>query len=126
MDDSISIRRERVISLLLALITVLLYWPVRNFEFNNYDDLQYLAGNPRIQAGFNKDSIIWAFTSGYACNWHPLTWLSHMLDWDLYGPHPGGHHLTNVLFHVANTLLLFGWLHRVTGAIWRSAFVAAL
>ena len=71
-------------------------------------------------------SLSWAFTSGYASNWHPLTWISHMLDYQLFGLNPGAHHLMNVLLHTANTLLLFILLNNLTGAIWRSAFVAAL
>jgi hypothetical protein len=112
--------------LLLALITIVLYWPARNFEFNNYDDAQYLTGNPHVQKGLNAESVKWAFATGYAANWHPLTWLSHLLDIQIFGFNAGGHHLTNLLFHVANTLLLFILLQRWTGAVWRAAFVAAL
>jgi tetratricopeptide (TPR) repeat protein len=111
---------------LLALITLILYWPVRHFAFNNYDDAQYLTENPSVQNGITIPAITWAFTTGYAGNWHPLTWLSHLLDVQLFGFNAGGHHFTNVLFHIANTLLLFLLLHRWTGALWRPAFVAAL
>ncbi len=124
--DSKTIHRERLVGLLLALVTFALYWPVREFEFNNYDDAQYITQNSRIHAGLTLGNVAWAFQTGYAGNWHPLTWLSHMLDCQLYGLNPGGHHLTNVLFHVANTVLLFGLLRRLTNAFWRSAFVAAL
>ena len=79
-----------------------------------------------MTAGLTWPGIVWAFQSGDAANWHPLTWISHMLDCQLYGLNPGGHHLTNLLFHIANTLLLFLWLERLTGALWRSALVAAL
>jgi protein O-mannosyl-transferase len=120
-------RREWLIALLLVLVTVLLYHSVFHFGFVNYDDDDYVVQNLHVQKGLTPDNAAWAFTSGYACNWHPLTWLSHMLDCQFYGlGHPGGHHLTNLLFHVANALLLFAWLFRVTGARWRSAFVAAL
>ena len=71
------------------------------------DDAQYLTKNPWVQSGLRRETIAWAFTTGYAGNWHPLTWLSHMLDWQIYGANAGGHHLTSLLFHVANTLLLF-------------------
>jgi tetratricopeptide (TPR) repeat protein len=110
----------------LAFVTLVLYWPVQNFQFNNYDDAQYLTQNPRVQNGLSIEAIDWAFTSGYAGNWHPLTWLSHLLDVQVFGFNAGGHHFTNLLFHLANTLLLFLLLRRWTGSIWRSAFVAAL
>jgi tetratricopeptide (TPR) repeat protein len=116
----------RLVCLLLALITLVLYWPVKDFQFNNYDDAQYLTENPRVQNGITVQAVTWAFTTGYASNWHPLTWLSHILDFQLFGFNAGGHHFTNLLFHVANTLLLFLLLRRWTGALWRSAFVAAL
>ena len=119
-------RRDLLICLLLALVTLGIYWPVHGFQFNNYDDTEYLLLNPAVQDGLHADTIAWAFTTGYAGNWHPLTWLSHMLDCQLYGLNPGGPHVTNLLFHLANTLLVFGLLRRLTGAVWRAAFVAAL
>jgi len=76
--------------------------------------------------GLTVEGLAWALTTRAAGNWHPLTWVSHLVDWRLYGGKAGGHHVTNVLFHLANTLLLFGVLRRLTGAMWRSAFVAAL
>lgn len=112
--------------LFLALVTLALYWPVTGFGFVNFDDNKYVTDNPWVQNGFTCRSIIWAFTTHHASNWHPVTWLSHILDCQIYGLHPGGHHFTNVLFHIANTLLLFGLLRRLTGAVGRSAFVAAL
>jgi tetratricopeptide (TPR) repeat protein len=115
-----------LVCLLLVLITVGLYWPVLRHGFINLDDPDYVTGNPRVQAGLAFESIRWAFFSFHSSNWHPLTWLSHMLDCQLYGLKPAGHHLTNVLFHVANVLLLFLWLRDMTGALWRSAVVAAL
>ena len=124
--DSNNPRRDLLICLVLALITLALYWPVHSFQFNNYDDAQYVTLNPMVQDGLHSDTIAWAFTTGYASNWHPLTWLSHMLDCQFYGLNPGGPHVTNLLFHLANTLLLFGLLRRLTGAVWRPAFVAAL
>jgi len=123
---SSSFRRDACICVFLALVTFALYWPVIGFEFNNYDDAQYITDNSQIHSGLTGENILWAFTTGRASNWHPLTWLSHMLDCQLYGLNPAGHHLTNLLFHIANTLLLFGLLRRMTGAVWRSAFVAAL
>ena len=114
------------ICLLLALVTVGIYWPVARQGFINFDDPDYVSSNPRVQAGLTMESIRWAFTSSFSSNWHPLTWLSHMLDCQLYGLRPAGHHITNLLFHIANSLLLFGLLRRLTGALWCSAFAAAL
>jgi len=114
------------IALALAFITLVLYWRVKGFQFNNYDDGPYITENPFIRDGITGKSVNWAFTTGYFATWHPLTWLSHMLDVNLYGFDAGGHHFTSVLFHVANTLLLFLALWRWTGAVWRAGFVAAL
>jgi tetratricopeptide (TPR) repeat protein len=119
-------RRDRLIYLALTVITLALFWQVTRHEFLNYDDYRYVTGNPRVQGGLAPDAILWAFTANDASNWHPLTWLSHMLDVQLYGLDPRGHHLTNLLLHLADTLLLFAVLKRMTGAVWRSAFVAAL
>jgi protein O-mannosyl-transferase len=114
------------IYLTLALGTLILYWPITNHPFINFDDDDYIVGNPHVTAGLTWPGIVWAFKTDHAANWHPLTWISHMADCQLYGLNPGGHHLTNLLFHIANTLLLFAWLKNLTGAMWRSAFVAAL
>jgi tetratricopeptide (TPR) repeat protein len=116
----------RVICFLLGFITILLYWPVQSYQFNNFDDAQYITQNPRVQNGLTIKAVGWAFTTGYAANWHPLTWISHMVDVQVFGLKAGGHHFTNLLFHVANTILLFLLLCRWTNSIWRSAFVAAL
>ena len=109
----------------LALVTTALYLPGWQHSFVDYDDQQYVTDNPRVQAGLTWRGLVWAF-GFYAGNWHPLAWLSHMVDCQLYGANPGGHHLTSVLLHVASTLLLFSVLNRMTAAIWRSAAVAAL
>ncbi|HUT31492.1 MAG TPA: glycosyltransferase family 39 protein [Sedimentisphaerales bacterium] len=111
---------------ILALSTLAVYWQVRGYDFVNFDDPDYVSQNKNVQSGFSLDSIKWAFTTGHAANWHPLTWLSHMLDRQIFGADAGGHHLTNLLLHIANILLLFAVLKRMTGALWRSAFVAAL
>lgn len=126
MAASNNLRRNILIGLGLALITLAVYWPVRGFEFTNFDDNLYVTENAHLPSGFTSENLSWAFTSGYASNWHPLTWLSHMEDVQLYGLNPAGHHLTNLWFHVANTLLLFGLLVQWTGKAWRSALVAAL
>ena len=111
---------------LLALITMAVYLPVIEARFVTFDDASYLTNNPKMQAGLTWEGVHWAFTQSHAANWHPITWLSHMLDCELYGLKPAGHHLTSVLFHTANTVLLFLLLKRLTGTFWRSAFVAAL
>jgi tetratricopeptide (TPR) repeat protein len=126
-SDPCSQRKQTVVvCLLLALATVAVYWPVARQGFINFDDPDYVSANPRVQAGLTVESVQWAFTSLYASNWHPLTWLSHELDCQIYGLRAGGHHVTNLLLHIVNSLLLFGLLKRVTGALWRSVFVAAL
>ena len=110
----------------LAAVTLLVYSPVLWHGFVIYDDPDYITGNAHVKAGLTWPGIVWAFTTGDAANWHPLTWISHMADWQLFGSNPAGHHLTNLLFHTANSLLLFILLNQLTGAIWRSFFVAAL
>jgi Tfp pilus assembly protein PilF len=95
-------------------------------DFVNYDDPVYVSENPQIQAGLNWRSVVWAFTHVHSNNWHPLTTMSHMLDWQLFGARPGAHHLVNVLLHSANAVLLFVLLAQVTNRVWSSAFVAAV
>lgn len=118
-------RAAMMLCLLLALVTAALYWPMMRHDFVDYDDRHYLLDNPHVSPGLTWSGILWSFQCGYAANWHPLTWISHMIDFSLYGLNPSGHHLTNLLFHVANTLLLFLLLRQMTGSLWRSFFVAA-
>ena len=115
-----------IICIFLVISTLSVYWQVQDHEFINHDDNTYITENGHVQAGLTGESIVWAFTTSYAANWHPMTWLSHMLDYELYGDRPKGHLLTNVLLHITNALLLFMVLFRLTGAIWQSAFVAVL
>lgn len=103
-----------VLTLVLLAITALVYAPVRDAGFINYDDPLYVQDNPHVQQGLTLDGITWAFTTDHASNWHPLTWLSHMLDIELYGLDPGGHHVTNLLLHLAATLALLLALTRLT------------
>jgi len=110
----------------LALGTLILFWPVMSHPFVALDDNLYVTENPQVQTGMTWAGFQWAFTNFFASNWHPLTWLSHMLDYQWFGLKPAGHHLVNVLLHSANSVLLFLWLKRLTGARWRSAVVAAL
>jgi tetratricopeptide (TPR) repeat protein len=118
--------RPRLIGPLLALITLLVYLPAAYHGFSIFDDDDYVTNNHVVQNGLTWAGVKWAFTTGHASNWHPLTWLSHMTDCALFGLNPGAHHFVNVLFHAANVALLFVLLLRLTGLIWPSAFVAAL
>ena len=119
-------RRKAFVLLLLAGIVLIAYGAVGHFPFINLDDDLYITENAQVQQGLSWDSVMWAMTALEEAFWHPLTWLSHMLDYQLFGLNPAGHHLTNLLLHLANVLLLFGVLHQMTGAVWRSALVAAL
>ncbi len=115
-----------LMAVLLALVTIALYWPAMSHGFVNYDDNLYVTENPHVQGGLNWAGVKWAFSNPVAANWHPLTMLSHMLDCQLFGLKPWGHHLTSVLLHAVNTVLVFLLLQRLTGAVWRSLLVAAL
>jgi len=115
-----------IVSLLLAVLTVAVFWQVTQCDFVGLDDPAYVTRKWEVQGGITMQAIRWAFTTLDAEFWHPLTWLSHMLDVQFFGLDPRWHHLTNLIFHVANTLLLFLALHRMTKALWQSAFVAAL
>ncbi len=115
-----------MIYLFLTIAALVVFWQVNTCDFIYYDDPFYVTENHQVQNGITLEGIQWAFTTGHVANWHPLTWISHMLDVQLFGLQPRWHHLTNLLFHLANTLLLFYVLHRMTKARWESAFVAAL
>jgi len=119
------IRREFLVCVLLAVATLAVYSQVVGYDFVNYDDPDYVTDNPYVRSGLTWAGLSWAVTTGYASNWFPLTWLSHMLDCQLWGLRPGAHHLTNVLLHTANTLLLFVLLRGMSGALWPSAAVAS-
>lgn len=109
---------------LLAVVTVAAFWPALGNGFVDYDDNLYVTENAAVQAGLTVDSVAWAFSTGHAANWHPLTWLSHQLDWELWGGDPRGHHATSLVLHLGTAVLLFGLLLRLTGARGRSAVVA--
>ena len=115
-----------LICIILALATLAVYAQVFTCDFINFDDNLYVTDNSHIQSGLTWQGIKWAFTTNQAYNWHPLVWISHILDCQLYGLNPIGHHLTNLIFHIINTLLLFLVFKNMTGQIWPSAFVAAL
>jgi tetratricopeptide (TPR) repeat protein len=125
-NSSFAVSRGAVICLALALMTVAAYWQVTTFDFVSYDDDRYVLQNPHVNTGLKPENITWAFKSMHMSNWHPLTWLSLMLDAQLFGLHAGGYHVVNLLFHIFNTLLIFIALNAMTGASWRSAAVAAL
>jgi Preprotein translocase subunit YidC len=114
------------ISVALVVLILLVYAPVRHYGFVDLDDPQYVSENPFVANGLTWAGVKWAFTSIHASYWLPLIWLSHMVDVQLYGLNAGGHHVTNVLLHSVDTILLFALLQRTTGALGRSAFVAAL
>jgi tetratricopeptide (TPR) repeat protein len=118
--------RPLLISICLVAAIIAIYWPVYRYDFAKYDDDKYVTKNINIQSGINPRFIRWAFTTGYFSYWHPITWISHAIDYQLFKNWGGGHHLTNVFFHIANTLVLFYVLMRMTGAVWPSAFVAAI
>ena len=119
-------RKVFLVSLCLVAAVIVTYIPVIHSDFVGYDDELYVTENKQVQEGFTSESLKWAFTTFHSANWHPLTWLSHMLDCDLYGLNPAGHHWTQVEFHIVNTVLLFFILFKMTGALFKSAFVAAL
>ena len=119
-------RRTLLISGCLIVATLLAYWPVYRAGFTNFDDPVYVTNNPKVFHGLTSAGLVWAFTAMHGSNWHPLTWLSHMLDCQVFGANACGPHLVNVALHVGNTLLLFALWRRMTGAVWRSAFVAVL
>lgn len=120
-------RSARIALLAVLVATAAAYLPVLGHGFVHYDDPLYVFQNDRVRAGWTLDGVRWAFTTGHASNWHPLTWLSHMTDVALFGPErPGAHHAVNIVFHLANVVLVFLVLRRMTGATWRSLLVASV
>jgi len=115
-----------LICVLLAAGLLAVYWQVLTSNFVNFDDTIYVTENPHIKTGFSAENVKWVFSVGKVAYWHPLTWLSHMLDCQLYGLEPGLHHLSSLIIHIANSLLVFLVFRRMTGALWKSAFVAAV
>jgi len=130
MDDTsgykTNVRPEIRISLFLVISTLAVYWQVSGYDFVSFDDYQYITQNPIVLKGLSSTGIREAFTKLHAGYWLPVTWLSLMLDYQLYGMNPGQFHLTNLIIHIANILLLFFILKKMTNAVWQSAFVAAL
>src|SRR5258707_2570138 len=108
-----------VVALVLVIGTVLTFWGVWNNDFVDYDDNTYVFLNPNVIRGIKWETFSWSFTYVNACHWVPMTWLSHALDCQLYGLNPAGHHVTSLLLHSANAVLLFLTLHLMTGSLWR-------
>ena len=115
-----------IVYVVLAAITLAVFWQVNQYDFIKLDDNIYVTDNFRIKSGISLEGIRWAFSTTYAQFWHPLTWLSLMFDYLLFGLNAGGYHMTNLILHILSTLLLFWLFNRMTGALWKSAFVAAL
>ena len=119
-------RQKLIVYIFLTVVTLAVFWQVNQYDFVYFDDGVYVTNNSHIQSGITLDGIRWAFSTTYAEFWHPLTWLSLMFDYQLHGLNAGGYHLTNLILHIMSALLLFWLFNRMTGAIWKSAFVAAL
>jgi len=119
-------QKQAILILLLIILPLWVYWNVQHFYFISYDDNLYVTENHLTQSGLTLQGIITAFKDTTTTNWHPLTMISHMLDWELFGKNAGGHHWSSLIIHIINTVLLFLLLNQMTGAIWRSALVAAL
>ena len=119
-------RHKLAMGTILFILTLAVFWQTGAHQFINFDDPLYVTNNPHVKRGITGDNIFWAFTTTAASNWHPLTWLSHMADVEVFGLDPRGHHLMNALIHALSTLLLFLLLDQITGAPWRGLFVAAL
>lgn len=126
LKPSPAINKRLLISVILIGMTLLVYWPVSHYPFINFDDGVYVYQNPDVQDSLPLKKISWAFTTTRLANWHPLTWLSYLMDYQLFGLNAGGYHLTNLLFHLANSVLLFLLWARMTKGLWASALVAAL
>jgi protein O-mannosyl-transferase len=118
--------QDLFICILVAVAILVVYWPVRNYGLISLDDIDYIMGNPYVKAGLTWDSFSWAMKDVHTGYWHPLAWVTHMLDYQLFGSRVGGHHWTNVIFHIANSILLYLVLRRMSGSAWKSALVAAL
>jgi hypothetical protein len=128
MLDKINISPKKqilIVYIVLTVVTLAVFWQVHQYDFINLDDNVYVTENSHIQSGITLEGIRWAFSTTHAEFWHPLTWLSLMFDAQLHGLNPGGYHLTNLILHILSSLLLFWLFNRMTGTVWKSAFVAA-
>ncbi len=125
-EISVSTKKIMIVYIFLTVFTLAAFWQVTGFDFINFDDDVYVTKNFHLQSGLTLDGLRWAFSSTYADFWHPITLISLMFNYQIHGTTPGGYHLTNLLLHLLSTLLLFWLFNRMTGALWKSAFVAAL
>jgi hypothetical protein len=125
-SSSSRVRFEYVVSLLLILAIFVVFYQTKNYDFVLLDDDVYITNNPFVAEGWNAENIKWAFSNSHGGFWIPLTWLSYMIDSQLHGLDAGYYHMTNLIFHILNTLLLFAVFRQMTGDIWRSGFIAAL
>jgi protein O-mannosyl-transferase len=119
-------KKKLIIYIVLTTVTLAVFWQVNQFDFINFDDPVYITENSYVKSGLTLEGVRWAFSSKYFGLWNPLVWLSFMLDYQFHGLNPGSYHLTNIILHILSTLLLFWLFCRMTGAIWKSAFVAAV
>ena len=115
-----------LICLFIAVSTFAVYLQIQDHDFIDFDDPVFVTENLKLREGLTRENVIWAFTNTSDANWIPITWISHFLDYKFFGLNPGGHHLTSLLLHIANALILFLVFVRITGALWQSAFVATL
>src|SRR5712672_2699599 len=119
-------RRTWVLGAALVLLVLAVFAQTRGFEFLHFDDQTYVSKNPDVASGLTAHGVAWAFTTGRAANWHPLTWISHMTDVELFGMWAGGHHLVSVAIHAVTTLLVFAFLLGLVSSPWTAASLAAL
>jgi tetratricopeptide (TPR) repeat protein len=126
MATSVGRWRLPLALIVIAVLTAAIYWPVLHNGFIDFDDDEYVTVNMAVRSGLTLKGFVWAFTTFHAGNWHPLTWLSHMLDVELFGLNPLGHHVTSMVLHIVNSILLCALLHRLTGFLGRSVVVALL
>ncbi len=124
--STLPLRHRSVMALLLIVLTVIVYLPLFSNKFIHYDDATYIYLNPHVRSGVTAKSLSWAVRTHTMGHWHPLTWFSYMLIFNWFGDNPAGYHLTNLLLHCFNVVLVFLMLQRGTGESWRSAFVAAV
>ncbi|MGZ6224869.1 MAG: glycosyltransferase family 39 protein, partial [Syntrophales bacterium] len=126
MSDILRRKSHYLIVATLTILILSIYWQAGKYPFIAFDDDEYVYENPHVRRGLTLEGIAWSFTTFHASNWHPLTWISHMADVELFGMNAGWHHQMSILFHLLNTVLLYLVMYQMTGGIWRSAFVAAL
>ncbi|MBA4369483.1 MAG: hypothetical protein C0403_17795, partial [Desulfobacterium sp.] len=119
-------RSDFLVYLILLVLILFVYTQTRTHDFINYDDETYITSNSHVTKGLNAQNMIWAFTASWASNWHPLTWISHMMDIEIHGVNPGAHHFTSMLFHILNSFLVFFLFRKMTGELWKSCFLAVV